>query len=341
MTETLADIGEFGLIDLIQQILQKEGMSSPEVKVGIGDDCACFRPHPGYGILVTCDCVVEGRHYLPEHITPLDLGRRTMALNISDIGAMGGRPLYALVSLGLKTDTLISDIEAIYRGFIAELKPFEASIIGGNLTMSEGPLFLDVTLIGEVKEGNMVQRSGARAGDAILITGYPGQAAVGLQLLLNAGHAAEALHDHPLVRAYNTPSHRALEGEAIAASGYATAMIDTSDGLPGDLGHICRESNVGAVLIREQLPISEDMRQAASQLGMNPYEMVLNNSDDYELLITCSPDHVGHICSAIAALSNVPVTEVGRITDTTEGIKLMLPDGTQQEIKPAGWDHFA
>jgi thiamine-monophosphate kinase len=340
MSQTLSEIGEFGLIDRIHELLQKEGLRAPGVTLGIGDDTASFRPREGYEILITCDCMVEGRHYLADHIMPLDLGRRAMALNISDIGAMGGRPLYALVSLGLKSDTRVADVEAIYRGFIAELNPFEASVIGGNVTKTEHAMFIDITLVGEVEQGRMARRSGARAGDAILVTGYPGESAAGLHLLLNA-QPTEDLSKHPLVRTYNTPSHRAREGEAIAQSGYATAMIDTSDGLLGDLGHICKESAVGAALILEKLPVREMLRGAAAQMGRDPFDLVLQESDDYELIITCAADNVDGICSAVAAVSKVPVTEVGRITEAAHGIKLIQPDGTERTVTPAGWDHFS
>jgi len=262
-----------------------------------------------------------------------------MVLNISDIGAMGGLPLYALVSLGLKADTLVKDVEAMYRGFIAELNPFGASIIGGNVTKAEHAMFIDITLIGEVEPDKMVRRSTAKTDDVILITGYPGQAAAGLHMLLNA-RATEDLNDHPLVHAFNAPSHRAREGKAIAQSGYATAMIDTSDGFLGDLGHICQESGVSATLILERLPVREELRKAATQLGMDLYKLVLQESDDYELIVTCSADHVDGIRSAVAALSDVPVTEVGRITDAADDIKLIFPDGTQHIVTPAGWDHF-
>ncbi len=339
MSQTLSDIGEFGLIDRIHELLQKEGLTAPGVTLGIGDDTAAFRPRPGYELLVTCDAMVEGRHYLPEHISPKNLGRRAMALNISDIGAMGGWPLYALVSLGLKAETLVADVEAMYRGFIAELNPFGASIIGGNVTKSEYAAFIDITLIGEVEQDKMVRRSTARAGDAILVTGYPGQAAAGLHLLLNA-QPTDNLRDHPLVQAFNTPSHRAREGRAIAQSGYATAMIDTSDGFLGDLGHICKESGVGATLVQERLPVAEGLREAAKWLGRDPYDLVLQDSDDYELIVTCAAENVDGIRTALAAVSGVPISEVGQITEASEGISLVLPDGTHREVAPAGWNHF-
>jgi thiamine-monophosphate kinase len=340
MSETLSDVGEFGLIDRINRLVESEGLRTPGITLGIGDDAASFKPRAGHEILITCDSMVEGRHYLPDFITPFDLGRRAMALNISDIGAMGGQPLYALISLGLKAETLVTDVEEIYRGFIAELNPFEASIIGGNVTKAEHAIFIDVTLIGEAKPKNIVRRSTAKAGDVILITGYPGRSAAGLYLLLNAA-AGEDLSDHPLVRAFNTPSHRAREGKAIAHTGYATAMIDTSDGFLGDLGHVCEESGVGAALIMENIPTTEELQEAARQLDLDPYELALKESDDYELIVTCSADNVEGIRSAVAAVSDVPVTEVGRITDAADGIKLIFQDGTKRAVTPVGWDHFS
>ena len=340
MSETVAEIGEFGLIRRIQKFLQEESVQPPGVTLGIGDDTASFRARSGYDMLVTCDCLIEGRHYLPDHITPLDLGRRAMVVNISDIGAMGGRPLYALVSLGLKSDTPVADVEAMYHGFCMELNPFKASIIGGNLTKMEDIIFIDITLIGEVKQGKIMLRSTARVGDAILITGYPGQAAAGLHLL-SRSQSTEDLREHPLARAYIFPSHRAKEGWAIGQSGVATAMIDTSDGFLGDLGHICHESGVGAVLIQEKFPITKDLRQAAVQLEQDPNELFLQESDDYELIVTCPPDKVAMIRSAITEVSDVLVTEVGRITETVGDIQLMLPNGTQRRITPTGWDHFS
>jgi thiamine-monophosphate kinase len=262
-----------------------------------------------------------------------------MALNISDIGAMGGRPLYALVSLGLRAEVFVQDVEEMYRGFLRELNPFGASIIGGNLTKSGNGVFIDITLIGEVEQGKGVRRSGARPGDVILVTGYPGQAAAGLKLLLRTPDDSKML-GHPLVRIYNAPSHRAQVGEAIAKSGRATAMIDTSDGFLGDLGHICEESGVGADLFKEKLPVSEGLREAALVLHQDPYDFFLGDSDDYELVITCRPQDVAPLRSVIAQRCPVLLTEVGRITDAAGKITLLLPDGNRHPVKLTGWDHF-
>ena len=339
MTEKVSDIGEFGLIRRIDDLVKKEGIRSERVTVGIGDDTAAFLPRAGYELLITCDCIVEGRHYLPEYICPLDLGRRAMVVNISDIGAMGGKPLYALISLGLKIETPVHDVEEIYRGFLLELNPFGASIIGGNITKSGNGIFIDITLIGEVEQGKAVRRSGARAGDVILVTGYPGQSAAGLQLLLRE-RGDSKIKEHPLVKIYNTPSHRAQLGEIIAQTGCASALIDTSDGFLGDLGHICEESGVGAELIKERFPISEHLREAALRLRGDPYDFFLGDSDDYELIITCRPEDVPRIRSTISQCCPVLVTEVGRITSNAGEIFLLLPEGTKLPIKPSGWDHF-
>ncbi|HEJ84204.1 MAG TPA: thiamine-phosphate kinase [Desulfobacteraceae bacterium] len=340
MSETLAVIGEFGLIDRIDALLERAGIHVPEVSVGIGDDCAVFQPRAGYDILVTCDVMVEGRHYLPQFISPLDLGRRAMTLNISDIGAMGGVPRYALVSLGLRSDTAIEDVEAIYLGFMEELKPFDAVIIGGNLTKSEGANFVDITLIGEIAAGTSVRRSTATPGDVILVTGYPGEAAAGLRILLS-GRSAHDLENNPLVQAYNRPSHRAAEGGAVARSGLASAMIDTSDGLVGDLGHICDKSGVGALLVQEKLPISPPLREAAAHFNQDPVDLVLGDSDDYELIITCPPEHADRISSLITALGRVQVNTIGEITSTPGKIQLRSVDGSSRSLSRSGWNHFA
>jgi len=339
MSERITDIGEFGLIRRIGDLLHKEGVRSERVTVGIGDDTASFLPRPGQELLVTCDCLVEGRHFLPGRISRFDLGRRAMALNLSDIGAMGGRPLYALISLGLKGDLGVREIEELYRGFLKELNPLNASIIGGNLTLSGNGLFIDITLLGEVAQGKGVRRSGAGSGDRILVTGYPGQAAAGLKLLLQGPDDLQ-LRGHPLVRAYNTPSHRALVGEAIAQAGLATAMIDTSDGFLGDLNHICSESQVGAELWVGQFPVSEELRQAALGFHQDPDDFFLGPSDDYELVITCRPEKVSLLRSAINSCCPVLLTEVGKITPVAGGITLLFPDGERRPADPVGWDHF-
>ena len=340
MAQTVTDIGEFGLIRRIDTLLRAEGVTRPGVDVSIGDDCACVRPGPGRELLVTCDCMVEGRHYLPRHMSPVELGRRAMVMNISDIGAMGGTPSWALVSLGLTGTTGVDYIEDLYRGFCAELNPFGAVIVGGNLTGTEHGMFIDITLFGEAEPDTILRRSTARPGDVLLVTGYPGQAAAGLEILTSSQDPG-SLQEHPLVRAYRTPGHRAREGRAVARTGLASAMIDISDGFPGDLNHICEESKVGARISRDRLPISDALATFAAESDRDPRDLVLRDSDDYELLVTCAPDTVGEIRSAVAGVGDCPLTEVGLITGRDDGLVLALPDGLERILGSGGWDHFA
>ena len=338
MGKTISDIGEFGLIDRINKLIDSQGITNKSVKMGIGDDCASFIPRNGFEILITCDSMVEGRHYIRKFITPRDLGRRAMVMNISDIGAMGGKPLYALISLGLKKNTPVKGIEDIYKGFIDELNPFKASIIGGNITGSEN-IFIDITLIGEVEKEGMVTRSTAREGDVILVTGFPGHAAAGLRILSDKSKREDLLK-HPLVKAYNNPSHRAVEGRAVAKSGCVSSMIDISDGLLGDLAHICESSGVGAEIYPDRLPVSDDLRKFCDEAGFDRYELIMGDSDDYELIITCPPDKADNIANAIAYYSNVKVTGIGRITPASNALKIVSSDGKERKITPKGWDHF-
>jgi thiamine-monophosphate kinase len=340
MNQTLKQVGEFGLIDKIHEMIAKEGIQPPKNLLGIGDDCAAFQPRPGYDLLVTCDCMVEDRHYLPRFMSSHDVGRRAMSLNISDIGAMGGRPRYALISLGLRADMPLDDVIAVYRGFLAELNPFEALIIGGNVTKSDGANFMDITLIGEVESGRMVRRSTAKPGDAILTTGYPGQAVAGLTLLLQPERRG-GWAENPLVSAYLRPSHRAAEGYAVAQTGFAHAMIDTSDGLLGDLGHICDESRVGAVIYEKNLPVSPALIQFSESSGQTPLDYILKESDDYELLLTCAPDNVGRIRHIVEEKSRIPVTEIGKITEDIGKIRIITPAGESRLSTVSGWDHFS
>lgn len=337
--ERVGELGEFGLIARIQALLDEEGPQCSRVSLGLGDDAAAFRPRPGFEVLVTCDSLVEGRHFLRERIGPMDLGRRAMVMNISDIGAMGGIPAYAIVSLGLQDDTPAAWVDDLYRGFLQELNPFQACIIGGNLTKSESGLFLDVTLIGEIESSFLTRRSTARAGDAVLVTGYPGQAAAGLRLLRSA--AWRQWREHPVAAAYLRPVHRAREARRIAKSGLANAMMDLSDGLVGDLSHICRAGNLGGVLYEDRLPVSRPLEEASQALGCSARSLVLGPSDDYELLLTCPPEHAERIRRMIQFSGPVPVHEIGCLNGETGRLELVGRGGRLQPISAGGWDHFA
>ena len=333
--KTVADVGEFGLIDIIKEIVP---FSDPRLVVGIGDDTAAFRPSPGMLMLTTCDIQVEERHFRREHITARQLGRRSAAINLSDIGAMGGRPLYALVSLALPHETAVAWVQELYRGLREQMAEFGSAVIGGNVSGSSGGVVIDITVHGEVTEGEMLRRSGARRGDAILVTGALGASVIG-RLALERGLDGARPEVARVIAVHLTPTPRVREGAAIAASLRATALIDVSDGLASDLGHICEASNVGARLFTDRVPIDPQARAVAEELGEDALGAALHGGEDYELVATCPPQEVDAVREAVLRESGTPVTEMGVITEGGERT-LVLPDGREESLAEGGWDHF-
>lgn len=333
--ELIKDLGEFGLIARIDQGLVRR---DPDVIVGIGDDTAALRVSGERLILATCDVQIEGEHFLRERTEPYLLGRKSMAINLSDIAAMGGLPKYALISLGLPLDLPVDFVDELYRGFQEELSPFEAEIVGGNL--SRAPVIMvDITLLGELEPEQVMLRAGARIGDAIAVTGFLGDSAAGLALLNLEPEAQDddAVH---VMAAHRSPTPRIREGHAIAQAGMATAMDDLSDGLASDLSHIVESSRVGAVIRAEALPISDSTLRVASRVGRRAVDLALHGGEDYELLFTAPPARLDELHSVVAKETGTPVTVVGEILPPEEGALLELEDGTRIPLSATGWDHF-
>jgi len=340
----LSDIGEFGLIDRIARRLPAPGA---EVMVGIGDDTAAIRVSGDRLLLATCDIQLEGHHFLRDKIAPQQLGRKALAINLSDIASMGGRPRYALVSLGLPKDLAVAWVDALYDGLQEEAARFSTSIVGGNITGS--PLILvDVTLFGEVEEDRLLRRSGARVGDRLLVTGTLGASGAGLAWLnpspspprIGEG-LGERLADEvaQVLAAHLTPTPRVLEGRAIGATHAATAMIDLSDGLASDVGHICELSNVGVRVEAARLPIAPATRAVAAALGRDPVAFALFGGEDYELLLTAPAERVGELVAAVGQ-TGTPLTDIGAIIPAAAGRTLLLADGRTIPLEPGGWDHL-
>jgi len=339
MTQKVSDIGEFELIEMIKKIINPMKEKTTGLVLGPGDDTAVFTPEPGHEILITCDSMVEGRHYLKKIMSAFDIGRRAMVMNVSDIGAMGGKPGYALVSLGLNPSTPVKDVEDIYKGFIYELDPFNACIIGGNITKVDGSSFIDITLVGLAKKKHVVLRSTAKPDDVVMVTGFPGQSAAGYMVLVDDDLKDKSDHK-PLTDAYLRPQHRAIEGKALAESGLISAMIDLSDGFTGDLNHICEESRVGVEIYQEMLPLSDSLDRMIHYYNLDKYDVILGTSDDYELIFTCPPENAEDVEHILLEL-NCPVSRVGRIVSPAHGLHIILKNSTKKKLHPAGWDHFS
>ena len=339
MEQKVSDIGEFELIERILKIVNKTGRNPGLLVQGIGDDTAVFKPpEPGYEMLATCDTMVEGRHYLKEYMTPFEIGRRAMVMNISDIGAMGGIPLYALVTLGLSSFESVNDIEEIYNGILKELEPFDAAIIGGNISRVEGSPFIDITLIGTVNRDFKVLRSGARPGDAVMVTGCPGNSAAGYWIISNKIQGFEQYKT--LLDSYIRPRHRAMEGRALGLSGKITSMIDLSDGLSGDLFHICNKSGVGAEIREAMLPSCRDLEDVSGISGIKKEDFILGASDDYELLFTCSVADIDAVRLILSGF-NLPVAHIGIVVPVLQGITVIDGNGEKRALLKTGWDHFS
>lgn len=333
----IADIGEFALIERLHGLVAVE---RPDVIVGIGDDVAVLSVDGDQWLLATVDCQVEDVHFLRRAITPAQLGRRALAINLSDLAAMGGYPLFALVSLGLPDSLDVLWVEELYHGLGHEARQHGVAIVGGNMTRSPGGIWVDVTVLGRVRCDEVVLRSGARPGDLVLVTGQLGAAAAGLQLLLDPELTHVVGDPEPALTRHFTPTPRLAEAGVIARSRQATAMIDLSDGLSSDIGHICEQSGVGVRLWAEALPIAPAARAIAAARGEPPWNIALAGGEDYELCFTAPPDAAASLAAAIQEQTGAPVTVVGEILPAETGRWLRLPEGDAIPLAPRGWEHF-
>lgn len=323
------DIGEFGLIDRLASIVGQ----SPAV-VGIGDDAAVLDVGGPDYLLATMDALVDGIHFRLDRHPPRAIGRRAMAVNISDVAAMGGQPLFALASLALPPNMPLAEIESLYEGMRDLGKRCNTAIVGGNVTRNPGPLVLDIALLGRVPRDEAVTRNGARPGDLLAVTGTLGTRAAirlaeedGFDLERLRGWAAEAYVPEPQVAA----------GRALAAGHLVHAMMDLSDGLAGDIRHLCVASGVGAVIDEADLPISDEVQEIASILGSDAAEIALTGGEDYELLCALP---AAALIAARRALGPLPFTPIGRITEPDEGITLIGRGGHRRPLIQRSWEHF-
>jgi thiamine-monophosphate kinase len=329
---TIADLGEFGLIDRITRRLRRPDRDVP---VGIGDDTAVIDIGGPTLLLATVDMQVEGRHFIRERTPPRLFGRRIGAVNLSDIASMGGRPRWALTSLALPPDLPVEWVDAFIEGLDEILAQFGAVVVGGNLTGAD-QIAADLTLLGDVERGHVLTRSGAQHGDLICVTGTLGRSAAG-RAALDAG--VQIRDFDAAIEAHLAPSPRIREGQALARTGYVHAMIDLSDGLAGDLRHICDASDTGAVVYADRLPLSADTTHIAKALSLDPVALAAAGGEDFELLFTASPDAFDRIARSLADGPGTVLTTIGEIVDRAEGYRLIDAGGKTLELR--GWDHFA
>ena len=331
---TVADVGEFGLIARLHARFGEGGVG---VVRGIGDDTAALRLTPGYLLLATTDAAVEGVHFLRAAIAPRTLGRRVLAVNLSDVASMGGIPRWALVSLSLPGETPLDFADELAAGLYEEAARFGVALVGGNLARSPDRLVLDLTLLGEVEPDRVLYRSGARPGDRLLVTGTLGDSAAGLTILLGQAPRREP-EARTLIERHQLPTPRVAAGRAIATSGLATAMIDLSDGLASDLSHLAEESRIGAIVEAARIPLSTALLALARATGHDPLDWALRGGEDYELLLTAPAERVPALIAAVDA-TGVALTEIGEVV-AQPGLWLRQPDGEQTPLGVTHWKHF-
>jgi thiamine-monophosphate kinase len=321
----LRDLGEFPFL----RRLRERVPADPRVSLGLGDDCAAL--DLSGTTLLTTDAMVENVHFRRAWTTFSTLGEKAFAVNASDIVAMGGNPTFALLSLGVPQECEVEELDAFFEGFIRVAGACGASLIGGN--MSAAPCWMiSVTLLGQALHG-VITRAGAHVGDDVYVTGALGDAALGLRLLQEGRDEPEGEH----VKArFLRPTIRFDVGRKVAAHHLASAMIDVSDGLLQDLGHVCEESHVGAVVEAPLLPLSAGYR---ALIGEHDWSVALTGGEDYELLFSVPAQHRAAV-SALAQESDCMITRIGRIVPQVERLSVRDANGAAYTPAHFGYDHF-
>ena len=331
----LRDIGEFGFIEKIRHGCL---VRPDNIVKAIGDDAAAFTTDSNQIILVTTDLLVERIHFLRDATSGFNLGYKSLAVNLSDIAAMGGTAREAFVSIAIPQDCPIDFLDDIYRGMKSLAGEYDVNILGGDTTRSAVDLIINVAVTGVVSKSEILYRDGARPGDIIFSTGYLGDSRAGLHLILNDIEVGSKAHK-ALFEAHVLPKPYLREGRFLAAQKGVSSAIDVSDGLSSDLGHIVKQSGVGAKVFADKIPLSQPLKSFCDQFDFDPIEYALAGGEDYTLLFTVSAEDAPRITLDYQKIFNQPLFTIGEITDTGS-IELIDPAGNAKQVIPSGWDHF-
>jgi thiamine-monophosphate kinase len=320
---------------------------APGLRLGIGDDAALVEIRRGYELILTTDLSIEGVHFLRHLHPPRAVGHRALARSLSDVAAMGGTPRYALISLAISARTSRAWLQEFYAGVFALAQRFAVTVVGGDTAVVPGSMLIDVTVAGEVERGKAIRRSGARPGDQIFVSGRLGLSALGLRWIQTKASAARrgkgALGPAPArgkmrdpVRVHFYPEPRCALGRFLCEKNLASSLIDLSDGLSTDLTRLCEASNVGARIWAERIPVP-DIPAGSKPGSLRAMDLALNGGEDYELLFSVPSRKAPQIAGKF---NDVPLHCIGEICRSKE-ILLVLTNGKQAPLSPAGYDHFA
>lgn len=333
---TVDEVGEFALIE---RLAARLGPPRHDVVVGIGDDVAVMRAAPERLLLATCDVQVAGTHFLPERCDPRRLGRKAAAINISDIAGAGGTPCHFLASLVLPAGCEVAFLEALYDGLAEEARRWGADVVGGNVSRGD-TLSLDLTLLGEVPPAELMRRDGAQVGDVVMVSGSLGLAAAGLHLVRNRSVEPDEATRGKALDAFEVPTPRVREARVLAVEGGVSAMIDVSDGLSADLGHLCQASGVGVAIDAVRLPVSAATTAVAGLAGVDPLDWALGGGEDYELLFTAPADRADALVARVLAETGTRISAIGEVVPAEQGRMLTEIDGASVPLTGEGWRHF-
>jgi len=325
----LGDLGEFGFIARIRAAARP----GPGLCLGIGDDCAVSEVPAGELLLTTTDMLLENVHFRRDWTSPRLLGRKSVAVNVSDIAAMGGDVRHLYLGLGVPVHVPVAELDELLAGVLEAAADYGADLAGGDTCVSPGPLVISVTAEGTIARDRVVQRSGARPGDAIYVSGTLGDSALALREL-QAGRTPEPF----LASRHHDPLARADLGRRLAGERLATAMIDVSDGLLADLGHLLWASACGAKIAGAALPLSPPFSAA---LAADPalFSLALGGGEDYELLFTAPPEAAAALVH-LAAATGIPLSRIGTVVPAVDGVSVTDRSGHLLTELPSGHDHF-
>jgi thiamine-monophosphate kinase len=339
LTISLTTIHDLGESALIARIRDRAGAPPGWITIGIGDDAAAIAPDRNTEIVVTTDGLVEDVHFRRAWTSWHDVGHKALAVNLSDLAAMGARPRACLLTLAMPPDLAVADVDDLVDGLVRLAGPSQAPLVGGNVTRSPGPVMVDVTAIGACHRRKLLRRSGGRPGDGLYLTGTLGAAAAGLAIR-QAGLQADGLteDERQCLERLDRPHPRLRMGTIVARSRAATAAIDLSDGLATAVIQLAAASGVGAILDAASLPVAPGARRWSARTGADPVALALSGGEDYELLFAVSSRRRGSFRSAAArCAAEVPITRIGSLVKEP-GVWIER-DGMRAPVA-AGYSHF-
>ena len=333
-------IGEFELIHRLRNATPIPPAVGKAVIAGIGDDAAALKVRAGRTLLATTDVLAEGVHFNLAWTTYRQLGYKAAMANLSDIAAMGGVPRFVLVALAVPPGRSPRDITALYAGITAACRQAEAAVGGGDTSSSRSGRFVSLMVLGEATAREVLRRSTARAGDRLYVTGTVGDAQAGLELL-SGGHRTGKIpprYAAYLAGRHLTPTARLREARTLATGRLASAAIDLSDGLAGDVRHICEESRVGCLIDARRIPLSPSLIAYARVRRQGPLRYALSGGEDYELLFTVPPAKVPRV-EGLIRRRQLRATAIGRITPARQGLRVIGTDGSVRPLTAKGYEH--